>query len=100
MILSILGNLVIFILIYLWAIRRGKVAQKLISDWAKENGFLILEGKYLFWSPLLGFSKIQLLYSVVYKEKGEDKESKVILRVGNYWYGLLYSKEVTLVKRL
>ncbi len=98
MILDIFGNLIIFILIYIWAIRRGKIAQQVIFDWANKNEYNILEGKYLFWSPLLGFSKIQMLYSIVYQEQNDENKKEVILRVGDYWYGLLFSKEVTIVK--
>ncbi len=39
-----------------------------------------------------------MLYSVVYQEQNDENKKEVISRVGDYWYGLLFSKEVSIVK--
>jgi hypothetical protein len=91
MIYEIIGNSLLIFIIIIWSIHRGKKARQIINKWAVNKKYNIIKIRYKFFTPihaLFKLSKAQMYYDINVQDYN-GKINTLILKVGNYWSGLL-----------
>ena len=95
MLIQIIGDIIILLLVIIWIYNRDKKAKKIINEWCKKNNYDLLDIKYLVFGPLHAVFKF-LRFQMYYRVKIKDgKNIKIyILKIGNYFLGLLFNEEI------
>lgn len=98
MILQILGNALIFFLLYLWQEYRIKKANVAITEWADIKNYSIIDSQFklFFKGPFLRGALITLVFRVSLIDKN-NTQKECWIRVGDYNMGMLYNKDVHVV---
>lgn len=92
--ISILMNVVILCLIFLFDITRKKKALKIIKDWCKKNNYEMIDYKYRLFNqgPFFSYHMITIVYSVKLIDNNVEKDCWI--RVGSYYTGMLFNKNI------
>ncbi len=98
MILEILGNTLIFFLLFLWQEFRINKANVAITEWADMNKYSIIESEFKLFikGPFLSGYLTTLVYKISLCDM-DNLEKKCWVRVGDRYMGMLNNKDVHVV---